>query len=160
MRGICRTCSPSAWADSALVHGPACSEISRGKNSLVQRATGLEGNRQVVITSVSLRLSVRAIVFASAFCCILISGCRDNVSAVGDRLVSELLRDYPSEIDAIHFENQPPLDPPTLWIDLAPSMQVAEQRRFVCEVILPKVTEANSAITTVTTVGIANEICA
>jgi hypothetical protein len=93
---------------------------------------------------------------------IALVGCRQpDVQAIGDRLAEQLKDDFQTQIVAIAFENSPPLDPPTLWIDLSPSLDLEAQRRFVCDVVWPRVTaEAGMSITTITTVGPADEICA
>lgn len=59
-----------------------------------------------------------------------LAACRGSRQAAGDRLARELPEMHPEQIIAIEFENSPPLDPPTLWIDLSPSMTPDEQRRF------------------------------
>ena len=74
-----------------------------------------------------------------------IVGCSDS-QAAGDKLVQDLSQVYPDQITAIEFENQPPLDPPTLFIDLATSMTPDQQLRFVCDEVIPRVRAASGSI--------------
>jgi hypothetical protein len=74
-----------------------------------------------------------------------LAGCTDP-QGPGDRLSRELPQVYPSQITAIQFENSPPLDPPTLFIDLVPSMTPDQQLRFVCDEVLPRVRAASDSI--------------
>jgi hypothetical protein len=66
-----------------------------------------------------------AVVIAAA----AMAGC-SNLQAAGDQLLRELPAAYPSQIAGIGFENYPPMDPPTLFIDLASSMDATAQLRF------------------------------
>jgi hypothetical protein len=79
----------------------------------------------------------------------VIAGCSDP-QAAGDSLVRDLPLVYASQITGIEFENHPPLDPPTLFIDLAPSMTPDQQLRFLCDELMVRVkaTGSNIAVTT------------
>jgi hypothetical protein len=76
-------------------------------------------------------------VAAVALCSIALAGCQTDHQAAGDRLVRDLSAKYPGQINAIEFKYAPPLDPPTLYIDLDASMDPQAQRRFLCEVLVP-----------------------
>ena len=76
-------------------------------------------------------------------------GCADP-GAAGDRLVRDLPQAYPSQIVAIQFENNPPLDPPTLFVDLAPSMTPDQQLRFICDQVMDRVRALSGAIAVTT----------
>jgi hypothetical protein len=72
-------------------------------------------------------------------------GCT-NPQAAGDRLVQELPKAYPEQILAVSFENNPPMDPATLFIDLAPSIDPDQQLRFLCDEIMPRVLATKAAV--------------
>jgi hypothetical protein len=74
-----------------------------------------------------------------------LGGCTDR-QAVGDELVRALASSYPGQITAISFENHPPLDPPTLFIDLAESMTDEAKLHFICDVVVPRVDAAGGHI--------------
>jgi hypothetical protein len=69
-----------------------------------------------------------------------------NPQAAGDRLVQELPRAYPEQISAVSFENNPLMDPATLFIDVAPSMDPDQQLHFLCDEIMPRVSATKAAI--------------
>jgi hypothetical protein len=83
------------------------------------------------------------VVSASMTAC---SGSPSSDQVVGDGLVEELARVYPDQITAIAFENAPPLDPPTLFVDLAQSMTPDQQLRFICQELRPRVRAVSSSI--------------
>jgi hypothetical protein len=57
-----------------------------------------------------------------------------------------LLSKYPQEIVAVAFENVPPVDPPTIFVDLDPSMDPAAQLRFLCDQLWPVVRQVDPGI--------------
>jgi hypothetical protein len=91
---------------------------------------------------------LRPTILAAVAAAILIAGCSDP-QAAGDALVRDLRQVYPGQITGIEFENHPPLDPPTLFIDLAPSMTSDQQLRFLCDEVMARVkaTGSNIAVT-------------
>ena len=60
---------------------------------------------------------------------------------------------FPDEITAIAFENNPPLDPPAIFIDLAPSMTPEQQLDFLCTKVLPKIRSLDDAISATVSYG-------
>jgi hypothetical protein len=63
-----------------------------------------------------------------------------------ERLVAELDAAYPEEVAAIDYENAPPLDPATLFIDVQRSMSHEAELTFICEQINPRVDAVDSRI--------------
>jgi hypothetical protein len=88
----------------------------------------------------------------------VLAGC-SNAQEVGDRLAQELPQAYPGQIRAIAFENNPPIDPPTLFIDLAPSMDPDQQLRFLCDEVVPRVRATNTAIAVTVSYGWYDDDC-
>ena len=82
-----------------------------------------------------------------------------NPQAAGDRLLRELPSAYPSQITGIGFENNPPMDPPTLFIDLAPTTDPTAQLRFLCDEVMPRVNVASSRIAVTVSYGWSDEDC-
>jgi hypothetical protein len=80
------------------------------------------------------------------FTCSVLIGCAANVQSAGEKLASDLPLLYPDQIEALEFENNPPLDPATLFIDLHPSMEGDAQLRFLCDEIRPRVVAAGGGI--------------
>jgi hypothetical protein len=92
-------------------------------------------------------------VFSHRVCSLLlalvVSGCglaATDHDAAGRRLEAELIATYPDEVVAVSFENRPPLDPPTLFIDLDPGMDPDAQLRFLCDQLWPHVRSVDAAI--------------
>ncbi len=82
----------------------------------------------------------------------LLVGCANHQSA-GDRLVRELAQTYPDQIASIAFENNPPLDPPTLFIDVKSSMSPDQQLRFLCDSVLPRIRSLDPQIAATVSYG-------
>jgi len=95
--------------------------------------------------------------------CLLLVGCSTgasvDVQAAGDRLASELPTLYPGRVVAVSFENAPPLDPPTLFIDLDPAMDSEAQLRLLCDEINPRVKAAGADIDVTVTFGWHSDDC-
>lgn len=68
-------------------------------------------------------------------------------------LANELQASFPAEINSVSFENAPPLDPPTLFIDMAPGMSPADELTFLCSSIGPEVAAVDARIDATTTYG-------
>jgi hypothetical protein len=82
-----------------------------------------------------------------------------NPQAAGDRLVRELPELYPQQVVAVAFENTPPLDPPTLFIDLSPSMSPDEQLRFLCDELVPRIKATGTSIPATVSYGWWSDDC-
>jgi hypothetical protein len=105
----------------------------------------------------------RASRYMALWVCLLIAGCipgePEGVDKAGERLVRSLPQLFPDQILAIEFQYHPPLDPPMLFIDLSPSMDPDEQRRFLCDKVMPQVKEVNRAIGATVSYGWSNTDC-
>lgn len=73
--------------------------------------------------------------------------------ATMEQLVSELDGAYPDEIVAIDYENALPIDPPTLFIDVSPSMSPGAELRFLCDKVKPRVDAVDARIDATTSYG-------
>ena len=103
----------------------------------LRTGAGTEAGPLRQITRPMTVIARRPWVAAVALCSIALAGCQTDHQAAGDRLVRDLSAKYPGQINAIEFKYAPPLDPPTLYIDLDASMDPQAQRRFLCEVLVP-----------------------
>lgn len=70
-----------------------------------------------------------------------------------DNLTRELQETFPSQIASVVYENAPPLDPPTLFIDIAPGISPQDELDFLCNSVKPRVDAVNVAIEATTTYG-------
>jgi hypothetical protein len=61
----------------------------------------------------------------------VLAGCYVGAEEAGRKLEHELPEQYPDQIEAASFEFAPPLDPPNIFIDFAPSMSLDEQQQFL-----------------------------
>ena len=77
----------------------------------------------------------------------------------GDALIVELQEAYPIEISAITFENSPPLDPPTFFIDLDPDMTPEAQLAFLCGEVVPRIRATGHDIAVTVTHGWWDDDC-
>lgn len=85
---------------------------------------------------------------------VAIAGCNSSdVQARGDRLATDLQEAFPDKISAISFENAPPLDPPTLFIDVDPPMEPDDEKAFLCEAIKGQIDAAGGGIDATTSYG-------
>jgi hypothetical protein len=71
------------------------------------------------------------------------------MSALADQLEAA----FPADIVSVAFENAPPLDPPTLFIDMTPGKSPADELRFLCSSVRPQVDAVDSRIEATTTYG-------
>jgi len=94
-----------------------------------------------------------------AFMVAVIVGCSSNVQTVGERLARELPSLYPKQVTAVAFENAPPLDPPTLFVDLAPSMDASAQLAFLCNELQPRVQAVGGGIDVTVSYGWHSDDC-
>jgi hypothetical protein len=82
-----------------------------------------------------------------------------DTQQAGDQLAQGLRRDYPAQVMAVSFENSPPLDPPTLFIDLAPSMSPQQELRFLCDEIVPRIRATKASIAATVSYGWTDRDC-
>jgi hypothetical protein len=92
---------------------------------------------------------------------LLLVGCQSatDVHAAGQRLAQSLPSELPGRIVAIDFEYNPPLDPPTLFIDLQADMTPEAQLALLCDEIAPRVRATNSDIDATVSYGWHIEDC-
>jgi hypothetical protein len=76
----------------------------------------------------------------------LVLGCGADVQTAGEKLERDLPRTFPGRVADVVFENSPPLDPPTLWVEVDPAMSPEEQRVFLCSELAPHVSEMHDEI--------------
>ena len=100
---------------------------------------------------------------ASAFAfAIVVGGCLGSApdpGAAGEQLAKDLPAAFPSQIVGTEFENNPPLDPPTLFIDVSGAMSPDEQLRFLCEEIVPAIDRTGASIPATVSYGWSTEDC-
>jgi hypothetical protein len=84
--------------------------------------------------------------------CLLVSGCGVHVDEAGRRLERELPAEYPNEVLSVGFEHSA-LDPPALFITLAPTMNPDEQLDFLCSKLVPRIKATGAAISTTVNYG-------
>jgi hypothetical protein len=84
---------------------------------------------------------------------LVLGGCRGVADEDLSRLVADIEGAFPNEIAAIDFENAPPLDPPTIFIDLWQDMNSTDQRRFLCDQVKPLVDAVDPNINVVVSWG-------
>jgi hypothetical protein len=68
-------------------------------------------------------------------------------------LTAQLREAFPNQIAAISFENAPPLDPPTIFVDMAPGTSPEDELTFLCSLVRPQVNAIDSRIDVTTTYG-------
>ena len=83
---------------------------------------------------------------------LVVASCQDH-QAAGDQLANELPGLYPEQITAIAFENNPPMDPPTLFVDLAPTMDAQDQLEFLCTELAPRIRSVDRGISATVSSG-------
>ena len=80
---------------------------------------------------------MRALLVVSLLC---LGGCQAAPTAAAlAGLTRELQEAFPDKIAAISFENAPPLDPPTIFVDTAPGIARAEEVTWMCSLVKPRV---------------------
>ena len=134
LRALARLRSLCCFATQALApRGPLPPETRPVR-------VGWPGRIQAVCSAVPMSHKRRP--FAGLLTLLLLVGCTSrgvDQQAAGDILVREFRATYPEQIRAIGFEYSPPLDPPTLYVDLEPAMSLASQRAFLCGTLWPRI---------------------
>lgn len=75
-------------------------------------------------------------------------------------LTLDLQEAFQNEIIAISFENAPPLDPPTIFIDTSPSLTKEAELDWLCNLVGPRVDALDRGIDVETTQGSLRGDCA
>lgn len=88
-----------------------------------------------------------------------IAACQVDHGPAGNRLARELAAKFPDQVEAIEFQYSPPLDPPTLFIDLDPSMSPEDQQQFLCDVLAPEIAAVDREIAATVTYGWWSDDC-
>lgn len=68
-------------------------------------------------------------------------------------LANQLEAAYPAVVASVSFENAPPLDPPTLFIDVKPGTAPNAELSFLCAEVRPLVDAVDPRIEATTTYG-------
>lgn len=85
---------------------------------------------------------------------VLLAACRSGpTNAEMERLKQDLASSFPAQIKSVAYENAPPLDPPTLFIDMQPNISTDDELAFLCDLVGPKVNAVNVDIEATTTYG-------
>jgi hypothetical protein len=85
---------------------------------------------------------------------VALAGCRAGpTDSAMEALTRELDEAFPNEIAAISFENAPPLDPPTIFVDTKPDITREETVAWLCVSVRPRVDAVDSRIDVFTTYG-------
>ena len=83
-----------------------------------------------------------------------LAACRAGpTDAMMSTLADQLEAAFPATIRSVSVENAPPLDPPTLFIDMAPGLSPAEELTFLCTSVGPQVDAVDRRIEATTTYG-------
>ncbi len=91
-----------------------------------------------------MRSRLLTIAFSST---LVLCSCQEGVSdSELSKLVVDLRASFPDQIDAIDFENAPPLDPPTIFIDLDQGLDATTLLRLLCDDIKPRVVAVDRSI--------------
>ena len=76
-----------------------------------------------------------------------IAGCRAGpTDASMAELTRALKEQFPEVIVAISFENAPPLDPPTIFIDTDPALGRVDEVSWLCTLVKPRVDDLDATI--------------
>jgi hypothetical protein len=90
--------------------------------------------------------------------CLLVSACGVGVEEAGRRLERDLPAEYPHEVRSVAFEHSA-LDPPALFITLAPAMNPDEQLDFLCSKLVPRIKATGAAISATVNYGWWDDDC-
>lgn len=92
---------------------------------------------------------------------VALAGCRAApTDAQMTALTQDLRQAFPSQIVAISFENAPPLDPPTIFIDTSPSQTREAEIDWLCNLVRPRVDAVDRRIEVESTQGSMRGDCA
>jgi hypothetical protein len=85
---------------------------------------------------------------------LLLSACRAGPSdAQISALADQLETSFPALVASVSYEYAPPLDPPTLFIDMAPGVSTGAELSFLCANVGPLVDAVDDRIDATTTYG-------
>ena len=91
-------------------------------------------------------VALAIVVLAASSALILSSGQVGVSDSAMSKLVEDLRTTFPDQIDAIDFENAPPLDPPTIFIDFDQGSDDTTLLRLLCDDVKPRVLAVDRSI--------------